>query len=150
MVAAPRTWRELASKDLAHLDYREVIKRVENKGDILENLTAGHLASLEPTPQRMAGFIAATPAPGGPDDRLATYRSMRDGSKTPEPVPVDAPALAAGCTVILKPASETDDDLVVTALMGTLITLTCVLVWMSALALMPGRKGNAPLPKRSL
>ena len=102
MVAAPRTWRELASKDLAHLDYREVIKRVEKKGDILENLTAGHLASLEPTPQRMAGFIAATPAPGGPDDRLATYRSMRDGSKTPEPVPVDAPATSQGNSFVIQ------------------------------------------------
>ncbi len=102
MVAAPRTWRELASKDLAHLDYREVITRVEKKGDILENLTAGHLASLEPTPQRMAGFIAATPTPGGPDDRLATYRSMRDGSKTPEPVPVDAPATSQGNSFVIQ------------------------------------------------
>ena len=102
MVAAPRTWRELASKDLAHLDYREVIKRVEKKGDILENLTAGHLASLEPTPQRMAGFISATPTPGGPDDRLATYRSMRDGSKTPEPVPVDAPATSQGNSFVIQ------------------------------------------------
>ncbi|HPU04294.1 MAG TPA: DNA polymerase ligase N-terminal domain-containing protein, partial [Rhodoglobus sp.] len=86
----------------AHLDYREVIKRVEKKGDILENLTAGHLASLEPTPQRMAGFISATPTPGGPDDRLATYRSMRDGSKTPEPVPVDAPATSQGNSFVIQ------------------------------------------------
>lgn len=97
-VAAPRTWRELASKDLAHLDYRDVIKRVEKKGDILADLTAGHRASLEPTPQRMAGFIAA----GSADDRLATYRSMRDGSKTPEPVPDDAPATSTGNSFVIQ------------------------------------------------
>jgi len=102
MVAAPRTWRELASKDLAHLDYREVIRRVEKKGDILEPLTSGHLASLEPTPERMAGFISATPVAGGPDDRLATYRSMRDGSKTPEPVPAAAPPTSSGNSFVIQ------------------------------------------------
>ena len=75
-VAAPRTWRELASKNLAQLEFDEVLARVAKRGDPLAGLTAGHLASLEPTPQRMAGF-----------DRLEKYRSMRDQSKTPEPVP---------------------------------------------------------------
>ncbi len=97
-VAAPRTWRELSSKALAHLDYRDVIRRVESKGDILAELTAGHLASLEPTPQRMAGFIAI----GSPDDRLAAYRSMRDGSKTPEPVPADAPPPTSGNSFVIQ------------------------------------------------
>ncbi|MDP3209857.1 MAG: ATP-dependent DNA ligase [Rhodoglobus sp.] len=97
-VAAPRTWRELSSKTLAQLDYKEVIKRVESKGDILADLTAGHLASLEPTPERMAGFIAI----GGPDDRLAAYRSMRDESKTPEPVPADAPPPTSGNSFVIQ------------------------------------------------
>ncbi len=97
-VAAPRTWKELSSATLAHLDYREVIKRVESKGDILADLTAGHLASLEPTPERMAGFIAV----GGADDRLATYRSMRDESKTPEPVPADAPPPTSGNSFVIQ------------------------------------------------
>jgi bifunctional non-homologous end joining protein LigD len=79
-VAAPRTWRELASKDLAQLEFDEVLARVAKRGDPLASLTAGHLASLEPTPERMAGF-----------DRLEKYRSMRDGSKTPEPVPEERP-----------------------------------------------------------
>jgi len=83
-VAAPRTWRELGSKDLAQLEFDEVLARVAKRGDPLAGLTAGHLASLEPTPERMAGF-----------DRLEKYRSMRDGSKTPEPVPQE-PAETAG------------------------------------------------------
>lgn len=98
MVAAPRTWDELDDPDLAHLDYREVIERVEKRGDLLEALTAGHLASLEPTPERMAGFIQA----GGPDDRLATYRAMRDGEKTPEPVPSEAPPPSDGNSFVIQ------------------------------------------------
>ncbi|MGX5681203.1 ATP-dependent DNA ligase [Schumannella luteola] len=98
MVAAPRTWKELESPTLAHLDYREVIRRFEKKGDLLADLTAGHLASLEPTPERMASFIAA----GGPDDRLATYRSMRDGDKTPEPVPAEAPPPSSGNSFVIQ------------------------------------------------
>src|SRR5690242_11597012 len=31
-VAAPRTWRELASKNLEHLDYREVMQRLKRRG----------------------------------------------------------------------------------------------------------------------
>ena len=58
----------------------------EARGDPLADLTAGHLASLEPTPERMATFDRAD----GPD-RLAKYRSMRDQKKTPEPVPDAAP-----------------------------------------------------------
>ena len=100
MVAAPRTWAELEDPGLAHLDYRQVIERVEQRGDLIEALTAGHLASLEPTPERMAGFIAI-PA-GGPDDRLATYRRMRDQSKTPEPVPAEAPPPSSGNSFVIQ------------------------------------------------
>ncbi|HEY0259056.1 MAG TPA: ATP-dependent DNA ligase [Lacisediminihabitans sp.] len=87
-VAAPRTWRELANKDLAQLDYREVLRRVKRRGDPLAGLIAGHLDSLEPTADRMRGFADAPKR-----DRLEKYRSMRDGSKTPEPVPSE-PAIA--------------------------------------------------------
>jgi bifunctional non-homologous end joining protein LigD len=66
MVAAPRTWRELSSPTLQHLDYREALKRVESNGDPLAELSAGH--------------------PTQPD-RLAKYRGMRDAARTPEPVP---------------------------------------------------------------
>ncbi len=63
-VAAPRTWEELESPDLGQLDFREVLQRVEGFPDPLIAL-AGR----------------------GTEDRLAKYRSMRDGEKTPEPVP---------------------------------------------------------------
>ncbi len=95
-VAAPRSWREIASADLQQLGYREVIKRLAKRGDLLADLTAGHRASLEPTPERMAGFIQAA------DDRLATYRGMRDGSKTPEPVPDEAPPTSTGNSFVIQ------------------------------------------------
>ncbi|MCU1579685.1 MAG: ATP-dependent ligase [Rhodoglobus sp.] len=98
MVAAPRTWRELAAKDLRQLDYTEVIRRVAKSGDPLADLTAGHLASLEPTRERMAGFQHAD----GADDRLARYRSMRDGSLTPEPVPADVAPTTTGQTFVIQ------------------------------------------------
>lgn len=66
-VAAPRTWRELASPHLRQLDYREVIKRVERRGDPME-ARAGKGSANSP-------------------DRLEIYRSKRDASATPEPVP---------------------------------------------------------------
>jgi bifunctional non-homologous end joining protein LigD len=63
-VAAPRTWDELEDPDLRQLEYEEVITRVADLGDLLAPL-----------------------APDAGRDRLATYRSMRDPAKTPEPVP---------------------------------------------------------------
>jgi bifunctional non-homologous end joining protein LigD len=90
-VAAPRTWRELSSKNFAQLEYTEVLARVAKNGDPLASLTAGHLASLEPTPERMSGF-----------DRLEKYRSMRDGSKTPEPVPEEPAAASEGFSFVIQ------------------------------------------------
>jgi len=71
-VAAPRTWEEIGSEGLGHLDYRDVLQRVEALGDVLAPAT-------RPVP------------PEGADvsDRLSTYRSMRDASKTPEPIPAE-------------------------------------------------------------
>ena len=71
MVASPRTWAELASPDLEQLDYAAVLDRVRELGDPMAPL-------VDPE------------APGIPSrDRLATYRSMRDAAKTPEPVPAE-------------------------------------------------------------
>ena len=64
MVAAPRTWNELADPDLRQLEYQEVITRLATLGDPIADL-----------------------APSADRDRLARYRSMRDPAKTPEPVP---------------------------------------------------------------
>lgn len=89
-VAAPRTWAELDDPDLRHLTYPEVLERLERDGDLLEPLAAGHLAQLEPTPERMATFQRA------PADRLGTYRSKRDPDRTPEPFGPDAPQEATG------------------------------------------------------
>ena len=71
-VAAPRTWEEIADPALRQLAFDEVIARVEDGLDPIADLGA-------------AG-----------EDRLATYRSMRDKDKTGEPVPDAAPAPRAG------------------------------------------------------
>jgi bifunctional non-homologous end joining protein LigD len=62
-VAAPRTWRELLSPQLRQLELDEVLQRVRRRGDPAE---------------------AVAPVP---PDRLAAYRSMRDATRTSEPVP---------------------------------------------------------------
>ncbi len=80
MVAAPRTWAELESDDLAQLEYEEVLARLTGQ------------------PDRLAAMAGST----GPD-RLTTYRSMRDAGKTPEPVPTRAPdASRAGQTFVIQ------------------------------------------------
>jgi bifunctional non-homologous end joining protein LigD len=61
MVAAPRTWRELSDPKLAHLDYEQVMARVKKGRDPMADL-----------------------------DKLGTYRSKRDATKTPEPVPTSS------------------------------------------------------------
>lgn len=72
MVAAPRTWAELDHPDLAQLSYREVLDRVAEHGDPLAR------QGSEETDVSAASV-----------DRLATYRSMRDAARTPEPVPAE-------------------------------------------------------------
>ena len=79
-VAAPRSWDELDDKKLRHLRYDEVLKRVERDGDLLAPLDAD----------------LTTP------DRLTRYRSMRDASKTPEPVPSSKPAVGQGNTFVIQ------------------------------------------------
>jgi bifunctional non-homologous end joining protein LigD len=97
-VAAPRTWRELASKNLAHLDFAEVMKRVKARPDPLASLSAGHIEQLEPTPEHMAEFESTPEA----QDRLTKYRSMRDASKTPEPVPKKRAKTSEGQTFVIQ------------------------------------------------
>jgi len=63
-VAAPRTWRELASPHLRQLQFHEVLARVKKRGDPLADL-----------------------APSSADKRLQSYRSKRSAKRTPEPVP---------------------------------------------------------------
>ena len=69
-VAAPRTWEELGSADLGQLNYTEMEGRLAELGDLMAPMS--------------------DQGPSG-SDRLATYRSMRDPGKTPEPVPASGP-----------------------------------------------------------
>ncbi|THG32355.1 ATP-dependent DNA ligase [Naasia lichenicola] len=107
MVAAPRTWDELDSADLRQLDYEEVLARVEERGDLLAALDDGSAEGghpedlrppLEPTPERTASFQATPEA----RDRLATYRSMRDAAKTPEPVPAEPSIPSDGRSFVIQ------------------------------------------------
>jgi bifunctional non-homologous end joining protein LigD len=79
-VAAPRTWEELEDPALSQLSYDEVLARVERDGDLLAPLDADLPAA----------------------DRLAKYRSMRDASKTPEPVPVAKPTTGQGNNFVIQ------------------------------------------------
>jgi len=71
-VAMPRTWREITSGRLRQIEYREVAGILRRRGD------------------------AAAPLRPQGADRLAEYRSMRDASKTPEPVPEEPPSARGG------------------------------------------------------
>ncbi|MGI9126277.1 MAG: ATP-dependent DNA ligase [Mycobacterium sp.] len=81
-VAAPRTWEEIGDPGLRQLSYDEVLARVAEYGDLL----AGLDDSTDPAPP----------------DRLTTYRSMRDGSKTPEPVPAVSPVAGANNRFVIQ------------------------------------------------
>lgn len=83
MVAAPRTWAELDDPDLAQLDFKQVVERVQDFGDLLAGMDPGTADEGVPPAQ---GSTSTDDDDGGPD-RLHTYRSMRDAAKTPEPVP---------------------------------------------------------------
>jgi bifunctional non-homologous end joining protein LigD len=79
-VAAPRTWAELEASDVRQLRYDEVLERVARDGDLLAALDGD--------------------MPLG--DRLTKYRSMRDASKTPEPVPSAKPLIGQGNTFVIQ------------------------------------------------
>lgn len=66
-VAAPRTWDEIEDPKLRQLEFEEVMERVTDGLDPMADLGTHR------------------------DDKLATYRSMRDKRKTGEPVPDAAP-----------------------------------------------------------
>ncbi|MEV8338307.1 ATP-dependent DNA ligase [Leucobacter sp. NPDC077196] len=90
-VAAPRTWRELASPHLRHLEFREVLDRVERRGDPLAALT------------RESASVRTS-------ERLEVYRSKRDPTRTPEPVPEayrrnEAPARADSSAADTEPGA---------------------------------------------
>ncbi|MEW9871272.1 ATP-dependent DNA ligase [Arthrobacter sp. HS15c] len=72
-VAAPRTWRELSSPNLQHLDYNAVMRRVKAGKDPFAAVATS------------SGNPGETKHDGGTHPRLEKYRSMRDPDATPEP-----------------------------------------------------------------
>lgn len=107
MVAAPRTWEELEDPDLGHLDYRQVLDRVAEFGDVLAGMGSGTVAeeSLEEARDEARDAAAEEAHDGGAGpaaDRLSKYRSMRDASLTPEPVPEASPVDRAGNTFVIQ------------------------------------------------
>src|SRR5699024_4244831 len=83
-VAAARTWDELEDPDLRQLDRHEVMARVADGTDPMERF------GIDPEEYAEAGAGSAEPVA----DALSAYRSKRDRSRTPEPVPVDPPRAA--------------------------------------------------------
>ncbi|GAB3270841.1 multifunctional non-homologous end joining DNA repair protein LigD [Arthrobacter pigmenti] len=115
MVAAPRTWGELASDDLQNLDYKQVLDRMETSGDPLSALSAGRLGNTVQDAEaavQQGRRRANVPEGEKPEeekseaartyDRLTTYRSMRDPEKTPEPVPDEVARAEAGRTFVIQ------------------------------------------------
>ncbi|MEO7123384.1 MAG: ATP-dependent DNA ligase, partial [Lacisediminihabitans sp.] len=88
-VAVPRTWRELASKDLAQLDFEQVLARMKRRKDPLAGLAGGHAKA--PRSRAARTDAEEDPAP----DRLTRYRAKRDATKTPEPVPAQKATTSA-------------------------------------------------------
>ena len=77
MVAAPRTWREISSPNLKHLDYKAVMRRVQDGKD--------PFAAVEHGGGNPGGHREEVTARRRRAPRLARYRSMRDPDATPEP-----------------------------------------------------------------
>lgn len=78
-VAAPRTWQEINSPKLKHLDYKAVLRRVKAGKDPFAAVAhgAGHPGN--------DGHPDGKTDDGGGHVRLERYRSMRDPEATPEP-----------------------------------------------------------------
>ncbi|TXL60925.1 ATP-dependent DNA ligase [Aeromicrobium terrae] len=83
-VAVPRTWKELNDPDLRHLTYDEVLERMKRRKD-----------PLAPLGRESAGGEVRT-------DKLTLYRSKRDASKTPEPVPEESPLPGDGNAFVIQ------------------------------------------------
>lgn len=90
MVAVPRTWRELASEGLEHLDLDQVLARMKRREDPLAVLLDG----------ASAGALDADGMHS--PDRLATYRAKRDRARTSEPVPDEAPKATSGNSFVIQ------------------------------------------------
>ncbi len=98
-VAAPRTWEELEDPKLAQLEFPEVLERVESGDDPIAVLGlhdgasgakrggSGRKGGDSGRKGGGSGTAPATASAAEARDRLEVYRSKRDASRTPEPVP---------------------------------------------------------------
>ncbi|MBP2267939.1 bifunctional non-homologous end joining protein LigD [Pseudarthrobacter sp. PvP004] len=93
-VAAPRTWRELSSPSLEHLDYVAVMKRVKTGKDHFAPISERHLPPHGEDENDDDGTAGSSSGTGRSrervvtvENRLAKYVGMRDPGKTPEPFP---------------------------------------------------------------
>ncbi|WP_017197092.1 ATP-dependent DNA ligase [Arthrobacter sp. M2012083] len=90
-VAAPRTWRELSSPSLDHLDYLAVMKRVATGKDHFASISDRHLPphgeDENDDDGAASGDSGARERVVTVENRLAKYVGMRDPGKTPEPFP---------------------------------------------------------------
>ncbi|MFW0775856.1 ATP-dependent DNA ligase [Paenarthrobacter nitroguajacolicus] len=99
-VAAPRTWRELASPSLDHLDYLAVMKRVATGKDHFAPISERHLPphgedENDDDGAAASGASASRERVVTVENRLAKYVGMRDPQKTPEPFPSSSAAASA-------------------------------------------------------
>ncbi|WP_368498452.1 ATP-dependent DNA ligase [Herbiconiux sp. A18JL235] len=107
-VAVPRTWRELSSASLRQLELDEVLDRMKRRADPLGAASDApgsveapggewhsNRGGTEPSRSRSSSDTS-------PRDRLTLYRSKRDGSKTPEPVPDVTPAATDGRSFVIQ------------------------------------------------
>jgi bifunctional non-homologous end joining protein LigD len=95
LVAVPRTWREIGSKDLAQLDYEQVLERMARRKDPMAGLSDGHLRAI-------GGAGGGAGDASGGDDRLTHYRSKRNEGKTPEPIPTGTGQQSDGQTFVIQ------------------------------------------------
>ncbi len=98
-VAAPRTWRELDSPTLDHLDYTAVMERVRTGKDHFAPISERHLPPHgEDTDDGDAASGGSRGRVVTVESRLAKYVGMRDPDKTPEPFPSSSAAASAAPT----------------------------------------------------
>ncbi|MGN6404517.1 non-homologous end-joining DNA ligase, partial [Sinomonas sp.] len=103
MVAAPRTWEEIGSPDLAHVRYDQMATRIEKYGDLFaplvpdEHRVHDDAGRLPPSSSARAG----SPTTARVEDRLTEYRAKRDPAATPEPVPLESPTPGEGNTFVI-------------------------------------------------
>ena len=127
-VAVPRTWEELQSPDLRHLEYDEVLDRIESAGDPMAEIDSdlvgefgdggglgiggGTDAATAAPAKHASGKTEAHPAQRTseassdkletPRDRLHIYRAKRDAAITSEPVPAESPVDREGNSFVIQ------------------------------------------------